>query len=739
MRRPIATRACWRFGQNRLPGALLVALPLFCGSAIASAVEDSAAPENPDPLATLLESIEAASATGATPPTRAQADDDNQKNQEATSATVAAVPTQSEATMTVAQSSEPEPAAASPIQTATTASSMMPADPAPQPAAPTSAPESTTPAGPSVAPVPVVSQAAPAPMAEPAAGQMAPDTSDIELRRPQGEPPLTDTIPVIDPSQVPPPEPYLPRESIPLPDRWRIMETLGFKDNYLDPYHQSLLKADKPLPEDLGLGLGPDWFFNASITSDTVAEWRRIPNPVSAAGSISSGTYDVLGRGISSTFDQTFLFDFSLIKGDTTFKPPDFELRLVPAFDGNISHAQEAGVLEVDPADGLTRRDSFGGLQEAYTEFHLRNVSDRYDFDSMRFGIQPFTSDFRGFVFQDEAFGVRFFGNRDNNTWQYNLAWLRRLEKDTNSGLNDITVPMRHDETFIANVFHQDFPVQGHTTEFIVMHNENHDEGQYIDSDGFIQRPALVGDEEAHHYEVTYVGLNGDGHFGRWNLTTSVYGVFGHDSHNPIAERAQSIAAGFAAAELSRDFDWIRIRGSAVYATGDKNPNDGRATGFDAILENPDIAGAGTSFWIRQAIPLIGGGGVTLSGREGLLPDLRSSKDAGQSNFVNPGLFLIGLGADADLTPNLRLLGNVSHLSFATTAVLDELRAQANISRDIGTDLSSALQYRPFLTQNIVFSASVAALLPGTGFKELYNTDRLGIPYSLLFNMVLRY
>ena len=38
---------------------------------------------------------------------------------------------------------------------------------------------------------------------------------------------------------------------------------------------------------------------------------------------------------------------------------------------------------------------------------HLRNVSHRYDFDSLRVGIQPFSSDFRGFLFQDAPFGVR--------------------------------------------------------------------------------------------------------------------------------------------------------------------------------------------------------------------------------------------------------------------------------------------------------------------------------------------
>ena len=36
------------------------------------------------------------------------------------------------------------------------------------------------------------------------------------------------------------------------------------------------------------------------------------------------------------------------------------------------------------------------------------------------------------FPFQDLQLGIRLFGNRDNNLWQYNLAWFRKLEKDTN-------------------------------------------------------------------------------------------------------------------------------------------------------------------------------------------------------------------------------------------------------------------------------------------------------------------
>src|SRR5205085_5630411 len=217
---------------------------------------------------------------------------------------------------------------------------------------------------------------------------------------------------------------------------------------------------------------------------------------------------------------------------------------------------------------------------------------------------------------------------------------------------------------------------------------------------------------------------------------TTVYAAVGRDDRHPISQRAQSIRAGFAAAELSRDFSWVRARVSALYQTGDRDPFDGRATGFDAILENPQFAGADTSFFIRQAVPLIGGGGVALSGRNGVLASLRSSKDQGQSNFVNPGLMLLGAGVDVDVMPQLRVIGNLSYLRFADTTVLGVLRNQAPPSKDIGFDASAAVQWRPFMSQNIVLNASAAALLPGKGLKQLYDEGQRGPQYSVLLNLL---
>ena len=526
----------------------------------------------------------------------------------------------------------------------------------------------------------------------------------------------------------------LPRETVPIPDRWRLSDQLKLvNQRWFDPYNPNELKGDRPIH-------GDDWFFNLSVISDTVFEARRLPTPIGAQSTQRPRSDDQFGYGTQSTFVENLIVSLSYLKGDTTFKPPEYEFRLVPVINYNYTTVKEVRLVNIDPRRGTTRRDGFVAIQEAFVDYEYRIVSERYDFDDMRVGIQPFISDFRGFLFQDQPIGVRFFGTRDNNQWQYNIGWFRRLEKDTNSGLNDITRTPRHDDVFVGNLYRQDFMVPGFTMQGIVVYNRNHETAQqFLDDNGFQVRPAIMGDARPRSYDVVYLGANGDGHFGRWNTTASLYWAIGHDDHNQISQRSANINAFFAAAEVSRDFDWLRVRGSLLYASGDKDPYDGKENGFDAILENPQFAGADTSFWIRQAVPLIGGGGVALSGRNAVLPALRSSKDQGQSNFTNPGLLLVGIGVDADLAPRWRAIANVNQLWFNNTSSLSALRNQGDIDRGLGTDVSVAVQYRPLFIQNIVFNASAAVLIPGKGFKQLYVAGGSNTPYSILANLVLTY
>ena len=106
---------------------------------------------------------------------------------------------------------------------------------------------------------------------------------------------------------------------------------------------------------------------------------------------------------------------------------------------------------------------------------------------------------------------------------------------------------------------------------------------------------------------------------------------------------------------------------------------------------------------------------------------------------MNPGLTLVGIGADADLTPQIRILGNISKLDFVNTSSLGVLRNQNISSKDLGVDMSAGIQFRPYMTQNVVLNASAAALVPGKGLKQLYDEDKRGPQFSVLINLLLTY
>ncbi|WP_144095316.1 hypothetical protein [Croceicoccus sediminis] len=507
----------------------------------------------------------------------------------------------------------------------------------------------------------------------------------------------------------------------------------------LDPFHHNLLKGDHPLGEKRpGFLKGDDWYLILTGISDTVVEPRSFPIPVGVQTTNRPDSLDVFGRSDSLVLAQTFIAGVSLLKGMTAFKPPTVEYRVTVAGQYNYVDVPERRVLEVEPSEDSERYDFFIGLQEAFVDYHIgRFDTKRYDFFSVRAGIQPWQSDFRGFLFQDNQLGLRFFGNRDNNRWQFNAAAFWRVEKDTNTGLNDITQSPRDDYVFTANVYRQDFPIVGMTSQLSVTYNMNREAGDIeVDKNGFPVRPALLGNLRGRDYDVVYLGHAMDGHFGRVNVTTQLYGAFGEDRNDIFTDDASKIQAFFAAAEASYDVDWLRFRLSGLYASGDDDPYDGKEEGFDAIFENPVFAGADTSYWIRQTIPFAGGGrAIAVNGRNGILNSLRSSKEQGQSNFNNPGTILLGAGVDADLTPDIRVSANWNHLWFDSTEVVQVLRSEGSIPKAIGHDVSVAGIWRPWANQNAVIRLSGAVFDPSDGFGDLFvargRDDRF---YSVLAN-----
>jgi hypothetical protein len=432
-----------------------------------------------------------------------------------------------------------------------------------------------------------------------------------------------------------------------------------------------------------------------------------------------------------------------LFKGDTAFKPIEWRVKGTMVVNLNAVKVAENAVVRPDVRDGTSRVRGFLALQELFGEWKLRDLSPNYDFVSVRAGIQPFSSDFRGFVFTDTNFGVRLFGNYHSNREQYNLAVFDRLEKDTNSGLN--TFERRHQQVAVANVYRQDFLTPGYTAQASLHYLR--DEATFkFDKNGFLARPDPVGSAQPHQIEAVYLGVTGSGHVGRINVEDALYFVTGKDSLNPIAGPARPMKPGegdrvdiralMGALELSIDRDWYRPKLAYFYASGDGDPVDRNAKGFDSIFDNPAFAGGGFSFWNRMGIRLAGSG-VTLVSRGSLLPDLRSSKEEGQPNFVNPGLQLASAAVDLDLTPKLRATLTANYLRFDKTETLELVLFQSPIHREIGWDLSAGVRWRPYLNQNAVVVGGVAALLPGKGFADIYETR--SPLFAAFTNLILTY
>ena len=510
-------------------------------------------------------------------------------------------------------------------------------------------------------------------------------------------------------------------------DRWRVGfpeydrygdraargRDLPFKrGRWWDPYNQSVLKGDYPIK-------GNKLFMILSAVSTTGVELRRAPTP-SGVSTDDPGSAEFFGQPEQLAASQTIQLSFELFHGDSTFKPRDWAIKLSPTFSiPNYLNARENGVVNIDVRRGTNRTDTHVSFEEAFAEVKLWDVNANYDFVSLRAGIQPFVSDFRGFIFSDNNLGARLFGAADNNRLQFNAAYFSMLEKDTNSGLNRFDT--RHQNVYIANIFRQDFIRKGYTIQGSFHYNDDRRSVEY-DRNGFLVRPALVGDVRPHAVKVGYFGLSGDGHLGKLNLSHANYFAFGHDERNPIAGRRTKVRSNMAAFEASVDRDYLRFKGSFFWAQGDSNPSDDKATGFDAIFDDPNFVGGQFSFWNRNGIRLTQTG-VGLVQPNSILPSLRSSKTQGQANFVNPGIFIYNAAVDVELTQRIKTVFNVNYLRFHRTEPLEYVLLQNRIRHDIGFDYGLGVAYRPFLINNVTVTFGASTLQTGRGFRAIY-TDR---------------
>jgi len=459
-------------------------------------------------------------------------------------------------------------------------------------------------------------------------------------------------------------------------DRFATYDLFGNREprySRWNPYQQNPLKGDFPIFGDTG-------FLEVFARVNSNTKYFRKP-----------GT----GFDPDDIEKNNVFLGFEIKKDEDTFHPSPLKFRMLGNFQA-VSPSALTGVVSEK-----------GTLQEAVVTVRLFEVGGNFNLSFFEGGLRNFRSDLNGLIFNDTLEEGRIFGEFRKNLWRYSVAVGHTLPKDPASKLVSFNKDLPNTNQLIGAIAVQrDDLVPGWNAEFSLHANQ---------------------DRRAADLDVEYAGVAFFGHVGRFIVQPAVYYAFGQDDLNPVSGSQQDISAylGFLDVRYPTDFAVWRV--GALYASGDSDPSDGNAGGFDSISDSVNVFGGPGSIFVGDQIALPGG--QVVINANSALPSLRGA--GGRSNFVNPGIFVQNVGADFVLTPKVSATANVNHVSFVDTAVLG-----AGIDKDAGLEGNIGVRWRPLLNENFVVEGAAAYLKPGDGLKSLIGNDSA---YSVFINFLVVY
>ena len=313
---------------------------------------------------------------------------------------------------------------------------------------------------------------------------------------------------------------------------------------------------------------------------------------------------------------------------------------------------------------------------------------------------------------------MRLFGTHIANRDQFNLVYFRQTEKDTNSELN--TFDDRHQNIVIANYYRQDFIFPGYTAQVSVHYNHDEPSIQVRQATASWCGPIRSASFSRTRSTSVYLGWAGDGHINRFNITHAFYWVARPRQPQPARQPAPGHQrpdgrAGTVLRPRLGSLPHVVLLGlrRRQHRTTRTPPASTR------ILDNPNFAGGEFSYWQRQAIRLFG---VNLTNRAepGARPAFEQDPGPEQLRQPRPAAGQPrrrrrrDAEAAADQQRQLPLVRQ-DRRRWSTFTF------QQNIRQFIGTDLSIGFEYRPLLSNNVIMKFGVATLVPGAGFRDLYD------------------
>lgn len=369
-----------------------------------------------------------------------------------------------------------------------------------------------------------------------------------------------------------------------------------------------------------------------------------------------------------------------------------------------------------------------GSIEEAWGEVQVPlNIR-------VKAGIQPYTSDFIGSIYDDTDPGLRLYGNVEGIEWS--ILGMQRLENDLVSRLND-TGENRDQEVYIAHaLFKVGDTLVKPSLHFNDDHEGDHDRGR---------------SDKHEEVQAFYAGFTTYGPIGPFQVLTGLYGVWGDQDNGTIngldfrgllgydpnskdpanaatakylfpgrtpKDNDMNINAYLAYIDIAHTMleGKLTVHTGLFYGTGDEDPFDDDAEGFDSISDNVNVWGdrgiiiddrISVNFASVRALGLARQASVTVVNDDSPYTSLRDRDDS--SNFINPGIIAWNLGATVKPIESLDVNTNFTYFWWESTDVLEDVLT-VNNALNATLDPNSNGKYRTEgLNHDIGFEWSVDA------------------------------
>ena len=125
-------------------------------------------------------------------------------------------------------------------------------------------------------------------------------------------------------------------------------------------------------------------------------------------------------------------------------------------------------------------------------------------------------------------------------------------------------------------MFHQDTFTRGYTLSLSYHRSEDRAAEEFhFDKNGFLVRPARIGTPRLHEVTANYLGLAGDGHLGKINVSHAAYYAFG--THKLIlwsaigVTSAVAVIVGVVRNRPRRKLPWVLVSSGSMVGPNSHN------------------------------------------------------------------------------------------------------------------------------------------------------------------------